>query len=77
MILDGLSDELLAFDIRMDAVVAEIVGIVFLLKKDGSDVNDGHFVRDRELEDLDVVALVPVRDELLVAAHPLKDVLCG
>ena len=75
MFLDRLRDEFMSLFVRVDTVVTEVSRVVLFLQKDRRDVDDRDLRRNRELKDLDVITLVPVRDELLVVAHPLHDIL--
>ena len=63
--------------VGVDPVIAQIFMIVLVLEERRSDVDDRHGVRDGDLEDFDIVSLVPVRDELDVITHPLLDILGG
>ena len=75
MVLDGFGDQLMSFQIRVDAIRAEKTGIVLLLQEDGRDVDDGHLFLDGDLKHLDIVALVPVGNILLIVSHPLEDIV--
>ena len=67
----------MAFLIGMDAVSTQISGVILLLQKTGSNVDNGNVIRDSQLEDLDVISLMPVSNVLLVPIHPFHDILAG
>ena len=50
----------MSFLVRMNAVITQIVRIVFLLQKRGSNVYDGDVIFDSDLKDLNVITFMPV-----------------